>query len=67
MSLHDKPERSSRKLIKLPTGNHKVLDHRLVSFGGLRDDSWFQLEVNGREGWIINDTWSIDSKTDECP
>ena len=28
---------------------------------------WFKISVNSREGWIKNDTWTISSKSAECP
>ena len=32
-----------------------------------RQQGWFHIEYEGRRGWIKDDTWTVDSKTSECP
>ena len=60
VSLHSDPDVFSRKIIKVEPGEYSVLNHN-------RNQSWFQIQAEGRTGWIKNDTWTIDKKNIKCP
>ncbi len=65
--LMSKPERFSQELVSVRPGNYTSLDYVTTNFGGLKEDGWFKIESEGRQGWIVNDTWTINSKSRECP
>ena len=46
-------------------GEYPRLGYQVVEFAGI-DQGWFQIEAEGRKGWIANDTWTISSKTNAC-
>jgi chemotaxis protein histidine kinase CheA len=66
VSLSSEPQRHSQELIRVRPGEYIPIDYTVTSFGGLRNDGWFLIEAEGRRGWIINDTWTIESKTRLC-
>jgi hypothetical protein len=67
VALKADPETFSREIIGVPSGDYTVLDYKVVNFGGLTNDGWFQIEVSGRTGWIVDNTWTINAKTQVCP
>ncbi|MGL5081229.1 MAG: hypothetical protein ACRC8A_07045 [Microcoleaceae cyanobacterium] len=67
VSLMSEPERLSRQIAKVRPGEYTSLDHKITSFHGLKEEGWFQIEVEGRRGWIADDTWTIDRKSSSCP
>jgi type IV secretory pathway VirB10-like protein len=66
VSLRSEPQTHSQELIRVRPGEYIPIDYTVTSFGGLRNDGWFLIEAEGRRGWIINDTWTIESKTRLC-
>jgi hypothetical protein len=65
--LMSKPKRFSQELVKVKPGNYTSLNYVTTDFGGFKEEGWFQIESEERQGWIVNDTWTIDSKSHECP
>jgi len=43
-----------------------MLDYKVVNFAG-QDQGWFQIEAEGRKGWILDNTIMIAEKTTTCP
>lgn len=66
VSLKSEPDRFSRDISGVAPGDYTPIDHKIVSTP-VSEDGWFQIEVDGRQGWIVNDTWTIDDKTASCP
>jgi hypothetical protein len=66
VALKSEPDNFSRDLIHVTPGPYHALDHRILrSLSG--EEAWFQIEVDGRTGWILDNTWAIDAKTASCP
>jgi hypothetical protein len=66
VALMSEPSRFSQQLVKVRPGEYTMLEYKVVKFGS-QDQGWFQIEAEGRKGWIADDTWTIDSKTSTCP
>jgi hypothetical protein len=66
VALMSEPNTFSQEVVQVPPGQYNVLAHRIVQFGPT-EQSWFQIQVDGRSGWVRNDTWTINSKTNACP
>jgi hypothetical protein len=67
VSLVSQPDVFSQELIRIEPGEYEATEQVITSFGNLREDSWLQIEFEGRRGWIRNDTWTIDVKSRTCP
>ena len=65
VALMSEPSRFSQELVKVEPGEYSTLGYQIVEFAG-SDQGWFQIEAEGRQGWIANDTWTISSKTNAC-
>lgn len=61
------PDRFSQELVRVNPSDYNPLDYKVVNFGGLKDQGWFQIEAAGRRGWIADDTWTVASKAAACP
>jgi hypothetical protein len=66
VALMSEPSRFSQELVKVKPGEYTTSEYKVVPFAG-QDQGWFQIEAEGRKGWIANDTWTIASKTNACP
>jgi hypothetical protein len=66
VSLMREPEEFSQELIRVGSGTYPTTDYTETTFGN-QTQGWFQVEVEGRTGWIKNDTWTIENKTSACP
>jgi hypothetical protein len=64
--LMGEPERLGRQIAKARPGEYASLGHRIID-RGLGEEGWFKIEVEGRKGWIVDDTWTIDRKSSSCP
>jgi hypothetical protein len=65
VGLKTEPSRFSQELVRVKPGAYTPVDYKVVRF--VEDQGWFQIEAEGRRGWIPNDTFSVDSKTSVCP
>jgi hypothetical protein len=66
VALMREPDRLGQEMINVKPGDYTPLDHKMVSTM-VREEGWFQIEAEGRRGWIANDTWTIEEKTQTCP
>jgi hypothetical protein len=66
VSLKSEPDVFSQDLVRVPLGEYSMLEHRIVQTP-LGEESWLQIQVGGRVGWVENNSWTINSKTDLCP
>lgn len=64
--LMSEPERLGRQIARVEPSEYTPLSHKIID-RGLGEEGWFQIEVAGRKGWIVDDTWTIDSKSSLCP
>jgi hypothetical protein len=64
--LMSEPDRFSRQVATVSPGEYTSLDHTITNFHGLKEDGWFQIEVEGRKGWVVEDM-TIDRKSSSCP
>ena len=67
VALHSEPNRFSREIIQVNPGKYSVLEHQIINQGVLGTESWFQIQTEGRKGWITDDTWTIEKKNSKCP
>ncbi len=66
VSLMSEPDQFSQELIRVKPGEYPTLDYTERTFVN-QQQGWFQIESEGRTGWIRNDTWTIADKTSACP
>ncbi len=66
VTMFEQPDAFGPQVGRLPTGQHQVLEWRLVPFAG-SDDRWFLVSAEGRTGWIMDSTILIDTKSADCP
>ena len=66
VSLMSQPDEFSTEISSVEPGEYETMNYKVVETGP-GEQGWFKIQVEGREGWIKNDTWTIDSKTEECP
>jgi hypothetical protein len=66
VSMNETPEHQGQQSAKVPPGTYDALDTTITEFAG-RDERWFKIEVESRQGWIPDDTILIDSKSADCP
>lgn len=66
VSLMSEPDTFSQELVRVGPGEYATLDYTVTTFGS-QEQGWFQIEAEGRTGWIRNDTWTIAEKTSACP
>lgn len=66
VSLMSEPDTFSQEIIRVPSGEYPTSDFREIPFGGTQQ-GWFQIEAEGRTGWVKNDTWTVENKTSACP
>ena len=60
------PDAFSQEVIRLEPGEYQTINYAETTFAD-QTLGWFQIETEGRTGWIKNDTWTISAKTDTCP
>lgn len=64
--LMSEPDTFSQEIMNVSSGDYPTSDFREVLFGDTQQ-GWFQIEADGRTGWVRNDTWTIADKTSGCP
>lgn len=65
-NFSDRPSHDARVLGGVEKGEYRVLDYRLASWAG-REEMWYQIQHNGKPGWIEDSPIIIGSKTASCP
>ncbi|MDX2215694.1 MAG: hypothetical protein SFY66_20700 [Oculatellaceae cyanobacterium bins.114] len=66
VALMSEPDTFSRQIIRVDPGEYTPLNHTIISTM-IGEEGWFQLEVEGHQGWISDDTMTIYEKTQACP
>ena len=64
--LMSKPDPFSQQLIAVKPGKYTALDYVIIKRAN-REQGWFQIELEGRKGWIMNDIVTIKGKSSTCP
>lgn len=63
-SISVEPDPFARELGRVPAGTYSVLEIQDVEFVSVQ--RWFLIDVEGQQGWIMDSTILIDSKTPDC-
>lgn len=66
VELKREPRHDGLTLGRVPPGQYRHLDYREVDWAG-RMEGWFQIDAEGRTGWIVYNTITVKSKTPSCP
>lgn len=64
--IHDEPNHAARVLVSVPSGDYSPLAATEATWAG-RVELWYQLDVNGRVGWLVDDTILVTAKSGGCP
>ncbi|MEZ4729165.1 MAG: hypothetical protein R3E79_18685 [Caldilineaceae bacterium] len=59
------PDPFSQELSRIEVGDYLTLGYMERPFVN-QNQGWFQIEVDGRIGWVRNDTWTVAKKTSAC-
>ncbi len=60
VALKRESSNSSPEIIRVPRGKYDVLAYA-------NSETWYQIKIGERVGWIKNNTWTIGSKNNICP
>ena len=63
--IKEEPDHRSRTLSSVPEGRYVPIGVTETDFAG-RTEQWFQIEVDGRTGWIFDEPILL-SKSPDCP
>ena len=63
--IKEEPDHRSRTLSSVPEGRYFPIGVTETVFAG-RTEQWFQIEVDGRTGWIVDEPILL-SKSSDCP
>ncbi|NJR62704.1 MAG: hypothetical protein HC769_30270 [Cyanobacteria bacterium CRU_2_1] len=66
VSLKNQPDTFSLDLVSVKPGTYPSSEHVFTS-SSQTEEGWFKIKYEGRNGWIGNNTWSIESKSNSCP
>ncbi len=64
--LKREPGMFSQDVMEIPSGKYSANDYATTEHAG-STTGWFQIRIEGRTGWVADDTWHIADKTSECP
>ena len=64
--LRREPRQFSRELMRIPPGRYDAQEYVVERFGPT-EHGWFSVVVEGRSGWVKDDTWGIAEKSGTCP
>lgn len=64
--IKSEPDHGSLVLTSVPSGSYSPLATTVEDWAG-RDERWFQIDVEGRIGWIVDNPILISSKSTDCP
>jgi hypothetical protein len=65
-TLMEEPDTFSQEIMRIPAGVYAVEAIENVSFGP-ETQRWFRITVEGRTGFVRDDTFNIERKTGDCP
>jgi len=60
--LRETPEPFGQQILNIPAGVYETLDVQNTPWAGTTE-RWFKIVVNGRSGWIMDDTFGVASKS----
>ena len=63
--LHEEPENFSQEIMTVPVGDYTVTDTANTDFAG-KTERWLAITVEGRTGWIQDNTIIVASKSAAC-
>jgi hypothetical protein len=63
--LYEEPKNFAQESVKVPTGKYDVLDTQTTEWVD-KNQRWLKIQVGKREGWIKDNTWTIEKKSDAC-
>ncbi len=66
VSMYDKPDLFSLELGRVPVGDYSPSDTVVADFAG-KQQRYFQIDVEGKVGWVLDDTILIAEKSAACP
>ena len=64
--ISEKPRHDARELGSVPADDYPTLNFTVTDWAG-RDEGWFLIRVNDRQGWIVDNGILITEKTPACP
>lgn len=65
VSLQSEPDPVGQGTTRVPPGDYTVQAYETRQH--VSEIGFFRITVDGRSGWIKNNTWTIESKTSACP
>lgn len=66
-TLSSEPRNFSSELGGVPSGSYPVLEHTETEWVR-KMERWIKIELDdGRQGWIKDDFWHVDYRTEGCP
>ena len=66
ITLFAEPGQLSQGIGQVPPGTYRSSNYRETA-STASTVGWFQIEVDGRLGWLPDDAWTIAQKTSMCP
>lgn len=66
VSLKREPSPVSQGAAKVPPGDYDAEEYTTTQYAGT-EMGFFRITVDGRTGWIADNTFDIESKTSTCP
>ncbi len=66
LMLRETPDPFGQESVKVAAGTYKVSDIAETPWAGA-PQRWFRIDVGTRSGWIRDDSFNIDSRSDSCP
>jgi hypothetical protein len=66
VTLMSEPDTFGSEIINVTEGEYEPTEYT-VEENPVQSQGWFKIRVDSREGWIKNNTWTIASKSAECP
>ncbi|MEW6471352.1 MAG: hypothetical protein AB1679_03690 [Actinomycetota bacterium] len=63
--ISEKPSHDARELASVPAGEYPTFGFTVANWAG-RNEGWFLIKVNGRQGWIVDNGILITDKSSAC-
>ena len=64
VTLNEEPDTFSPEIMRVPKGDHAVLESVVVEFAGTQ--RWLKISVEGRQGWIQDNVIFVSAKSSGC-